>query len=213
MSKNIILICLLVLLFITGCSQKELITTKYYNDYSKDDILLATKRAVLSTQEKEKYMIDSYRDRVEIVKIDVVSYITGSKIIVKEYTIKVKEDDFGTKADMSIQGYFEPDKTMRYQVDKNEHNFIWERIDFFLNEKDMLYLDAYKYTQNTPLGDSFNTSIGGLYSDKLINSSKSLKNNIEFSNGPILDNVDTIKEEELLEDYELLVEEIDYDSF
>jgi hypothetical protein len=204
---------LLLAIFISGCSQKEIVTTKYYDKFSKDDVLLAGKRAFITTQD-DKYVIDSYRNKLEVTKIDTFYHLVGSKIVVKEYSLEVEEDDFGTLAKMTVIGYYDPDKKGKYYVDKDEHNFIWEKMDFFLAERDSLYLDAYNDSKKTPLGDSFKTNIGGFYEEKIIKPSKFMKSNQEFENGVIeCDKKDTVESDTIIEkDDDLNIEEIGHDE-
>lgn len=204
---------LLLALFISGCSQKEIVTTKYYDKFSKDDVLLAGKRAFITAQD-DKYVIDSYRDRLEVTKIDTFYHLVGSKIVVKEYLLEVEEDDLGTLAKMTVIGYYDPDKKGKYYVDKDEHNFIWEKMDFFLAERDSLYLDAYNDSKKTTLGDSFKTNIGGFYEEKIIKPSKFMKANQEFENGVIeCGQKDTVESDTIIEkDDELNIEEIGHDE-
>ncbi|MDY0320269.1 MAG: hypothetical protein RBR23_00925 [Arcobacteraceae bacterium] len=204
---------LLLALFISGCSQKEIVTLKYYDKFSKDDVLLAGKRAFITAQD-DKYVIDSYRDRLEVTKIDTFYHLVGSKIVVKEYLLEVEEDDLGTLAKMTVIGYYDPDKKGKYYVDKDEHNFIWEKMDFFLAERDSLYLDAYNDSKKTTLGDSFKTNIGGFYEEKIIKPSKFMKANQEFENGVIeCGQKDTVESDTIIEkDDELNIEEIGHDE-
>lgn len=204
---------LLLAIFISGCSQKEIVTTKYYDKFSKDDVLLAGKRAFVTVQ-NDKYVVDSYRDRLEVTKIDTFYHLVGSKIVVKEYLLEVEEDDLGTLAKMTVVGYYDPDKKGKYYVDKDEHNFIWEKMDFFLAERDSLYLDAYNDSKKTSLGDSFKTNIGGFYEEKIIKPSKLMKANQEFENGVIeCEKKDTLEADTIIEkDDELNIEEIGHDE-
>ncbi len=204
---------LLLAIFISGCSQKEIVTSKYYDKFSKDDVLLAGKRAFITSQ-SDKYVIDSYRDRLEVTKIDTFYHLVGSKIVVKEYLLEVEEDDLGTLAKMTVVGYYDPDKKGKYYVDRDEHNFIWEKMDFFLAERDSLYLDAYNDSKKTSLGDSFKTNIGGFYEEKIIKPSKFMKSNQEFENGVIeCDKKDTLEADTIIEqDNDLNIEEIGYDE-
>jgi len=182
-------------------------------NFSKDDVLLAGKRAFITSQ-SDKYVIDSYRDRLEVTKIDTFYHLVGSKIVVKEYLLEVEEDDLGTLAKMTVVGYYDPDKKGKYYVDRDEHNFIWEKMDFFLAERDSLYLDAYNDSKKTSLGDSFKTNIGGFYEEKIIKPSKFMKSNQEFENGVIeCDKKDTLEADTIIEqDNDLNIEEIGYDE-
>lgn len=204
---------LVLALFISGCSQKEIVTTKYYDKFSKDDVLLAGKRAFIITQ-GDTYVVDPYRNKLEVTKIDTFYHLVGSKITVKEYLLEVEEDELGTLAKITIVGYYDPDKKGKYYVDKDEHKVIWEKMDFFLAQRDSLYLNAYNYSRNTSLGESFKTNIGGFYEEKIIKPSKLMKANQEFENGVIeCEKKDTLEAETIIEkDDDLNIEEIGYDD-
>jgi hypothetical protein len=208
--KNLLLV-LFLLFMISGCSQKEIVTTKYYENFSKDDVLLAGKRAFLITQ-GEEFIVDSYRNRLEVTKIGLFYHLVGNKIVIKEYVLNVEEDDLGVLAKMTIIGSYDMDKKGKYYVDTNEHDFIWDKMDFFLNESDKLYIDAHHYTKNTPLNDSYKVNIGGYYNDKLISSSKKEKQNQEFENGMLNDENKTIESSSIIQEDDLQVEEIGHDD-
>ncbi|MCK9337719.1 MAG: hypothetical protein M0P43_07810 [Arcobacteraceae bacterium] len=208
--KNLLFVIFL-LFMVSGCTQKEIVTTKYYENFSKDDVLLAAKRAFLITQ-GEEYVVDSYRDRLEVTKIGLFYHLVGNKIVIKEYLLNVEEDDLGVNAKMTIIGSYDMDKKGKYYVDTNEHNFIWDKIDFFLNQSDALYIDANHYTKNTPLNDSYKVNIGGYYSDKVIVSSKKEKQNQEFENGMINPENKTIESSTIIQEDSLQVEEIGHDD-
>ncbi len=119
----------LFLLF-SGCSHKEVLTSSYYPSYTKDEILLAGKYAFKSGKEYE-YIVDSYRDRLEVTKIGV----RFSALHHKDYLLKVEEDACGTMATLEAEGSFGAEKTDKYFFWKNEHLDIWEKIEYFVAEK------------------------------------------------------------------------------
>lgn len=184
-----------------------MITTKYYNNYTKDEVLLASKRAFIVAQD-DKYIIDSYRDRLEVTKIELFYHFVGNKVTVKEYLVEVEEDDFGTIAKMTIQGYYDPDKKGQYYVDKDEHSYIWDKVDFFLKQKDSFYIDAYHYSKGSDLQESFKVNTAGSYYDKLINPTKVQKASHEFKNGLIGDEHTSVEIESIITQPDEVVEEI-----
>lgn len=118
----------LFLLF-SGCSHKEVLTSSYYPSYTKDEILLAGKYAFKSGKEHE-YIVDSYRDRLEVTKIGV----RFSTLHHKDYLLKVEEDACGTMATLEAEGSFGAEKTDKYLFWENEHLDIWEKIDYFIGK-------------------------------------------------------------------------------
>ncbi|MDD3451214.1 hypothetical protein [Sulfurimonas sp.] len=119
----------LFLLF-SGCSHKEALTSSYYPSYTKDEILLAGKYAFKSGKEYE-YIVDSYRDRLEVTKIGVGFYVLHHK----DYLLKVEEDACGTMATLEAEGSFGVEKTDKYLFSQSEHLDVWEKIEYFLAEK------------------------------------------------------------------------------
>lgn len=130
MKKNLFSIGLgaLFLLF-SGCSHKEALTSSYYPSYTKDEVLLAGKYAFRSGKEYE-YIVDSYRDRLEVTKIEV----RFSTLHHKDYLLKVEEDACGTMATLEAEGSFGAEKTDKYLFGENEHLDIWEKIDYFIGK-------------------------------------------------------------------------------
>ncbi|MGE4419447.1 MAG: hypothetical protein AB7D38_06405 [Sulfurimonas sp.] len=169
----------IVFLFFSGCSHKEVLASKYYPNYTKDDILLAGKYAFL-IDENSEYVVDSYRDRLEATKIGLIFDV----LFHEDYVLKVEEDDCGTLATLILEGSFGVDKMSKYNFleHKNLQNRrmkYWENIEFLINKEnrkfiffDMGKADAYKNVFIEPTKD-MSTCI--------------IKN--EFENGLMRDNV------------------------
>ncbi len=163
----------LFLLF-SGCSHKEVLTSAYYPSYTKDEILLAGKYAFKSGKEYE-YIVDAYRDRLEVTKIGFDFYSLHHK----GYLLKVEEDACGTLATLEAEGSFGAEKTDKYLFGENEHLDIWEKIEYFV-------------TQKSDDIDSFDTNETDRYRNIFIKPTKdmskcSIKN--EFENGLIKESV------------------------
>lgn len=121
-----------IFLFFSGCSQKEVVTSNYYPNYTKDEILLAGKYVFLSAEPYE-YIVDSYRDRLEVTKIGLIFYTLHHN----DYRLTVEEDACGTLATLMAEESFGTEKTDKYSFSQNEHLDIWKKIDYFAGKKNL----------------------------------------------------------------------------
>lgn len=144
--KHLIFICLSVVFIFSGCSNKEATISKYYPDYAKDDILLAGKYAFLVDKNHE-YVIDSYRDHLEVTEIDLVF----NTLVHNDYMLKVEEDDCGTLATVTFKSSLGIDKvskysSLEYKNLQNNHIRFLEKIEFFINKNNrkFVFLDISK---------------------------------------------------------------------
>ncbi len=130
MKKNLFTLCLgAIFLLFSGCGHKELLTSKYYPNYTKDDILLAGKYAFLIDNDDE-YIVDSYRDRLEATKIELVFHT----LLHKDYMLKVEEDACGTLATLVLEGSFGANKTSKYYPSKYQHKKFWSKVALFIDK-------------------------------------------------------------------------------
>ncbi len=118
-----------VFLLFGGCAHKESIVSKYYPNYTKDAILLAGKYAFLSDTSHE-YVIDAYRDRLEVTKIGLVF----NELLHEDYILKVEEDACGTMAMLTLKHSFGMEKTEYRSMQLNRMEFL-EKMDFFVLEE------------------------------------------------------------------------------
>lgn len=174
MKKNLFSVGLgaLFLLF-SGCSHKEVLTSNYYPSYTKDEILLAGKYAFKSGKEYE-YIVDAYRDRLEVTKIGFDFYTLHHK----DYLLKVEEDACGTLATLVAEGSFGTEKTDKYIFSEHEHSDIWDNIDYFVAEKnhefdssDINETDGYKNIFIKPTKDMSACTIKNEFENGLIKES------------------------------------------
>ncbi|MCK9472605.1 hypothetical protein [Sulfurimonas sp.] len=124
-----------VFLLFSGCSHKEVLVSKYYPNYAKDDILLAGKYAFL-TDKHHEYIVDSYRDRLEATKIDLIFHV----LFHEDYVLKVEEDACGTLATLMLDGSFGVKKMNKYSSLEHKnlqirHNEFWEKIELFTSKE------------------------------------------------------------------------------
>lgn len=146
MSKYIFLFFLIVF---TGCSTKQevYVSKKVYNEISKDAILEAAKSLfVLSNKDNDNndFIINSYRDRVEVDKIMFENNIIKTDIIVDKWILDVHQLENESRANLVLirkDGLIEDDNI---NTNKNAHNLFWDRIDFILGiNKDWKFCSGY----------------------------------------------------------------------
>lgn len=128
MNKLTLLIVFSAFIF-TACSSKKIVTTKYFPNYTKDDVLLAGKKTFLDDGGYE-YIVDSYRDKLEVTQISLLFYTLQHK----DYMFTTQEDECGTTASLSIDGSFGLDKKATFSYMETLHQFFWNDIEFFLTQ-------------------------------------------------------------------------------
>lgn len=135
-------ICLSAVFVFGGCSQKDMNISKYYPNYTKDDILLAGKYAFLIDKNHE-YIVDAYRDRLEATEVDLVF----NTLVHYDYMLKVEEDACGTLATITFKGSVGIDKIGEYYKNlQNNHIKFLKKVEFFINKNDrkFVFLDISK---------------------------------------------------------------------
>ena len=173
--KNFYISIFFTILFLSfsGCAQKEFVTKRYYPDFTKDEILNAGKLAFLNDGDNE-YIIDSYRDRLEVTKIEIIFDILEHK----DYILNVKEDNCGTSADLKAIVSYGALKELNHNDFEFQHKWIWNRIDSFLGKKDDGFTSLF---------------VANIDSKKIIKPTKDLSECVisdEFSSGVIKDKID-----------------------
>lgn len=136
--KIIFLISILSIFFIVGCSSKNVYSssTKYYdNNITKDQLLHAVKR-VFTLSDNHAFIIDAYRDDLNVTK---------SKASYKIYTMDIRNDHFDFKVDenttvkklkatLAISRTFGIDEKDKYYLENSSgaYELFWDRVDFIL---------------------------------------------------------------------------------
>lgn len=129
-----VLFLLVLLLSFSGCSSQKVVPSKnYFPKYTKDEILLAGKEVFLAEGEY-KYIIDSYRDRLEVTRISVEFAILGHQ----DYLLSVKEDECGTRVSLKFTSSTGVDKKPNHRSSKLDKDIFWENIQSFLDKKQSL---------------------------------------------------------------------------
>jgi len=140
--KIMLLISLASIFFIVGCSTKNDYpkSVKYFdNNISKDNLLHAAKK-VFYFADKEAFMIDAYRNDLNVTK---------SKADYKLYTMDIQNDHFdfnvdqnntnkSLKATLSIYRTYgvDDDKPYYLQIDDSTYKLFWDRVSYFLGQKE-----------------------------------------------------------------------------
>jgi len=127
--------------FIVGCSLKNnyTSTTKSFDkNITKDQLLHAVKR-VFKIIDNDAFIIDSYRDEINITK---------PKAVYKFYTMDIQNDNFNFKIDdnqslptmdatISISRTYGVEGKKRVYVDENSFTYklFWDRVEYLLGLK------------------------------------------------------------------------------
>jgi len=143
---------LLSLSFLSGCTSKEFQTTNYFDALTKDEILEAGKLVFF---DDGKYLIDSYRDRLEVTKIGIVFHTLQHE----DYVLNVEENECGTNATLKMTSSYGVDKILNHDAFELEHKLFWYKVESILEEKHELQEMAQNETADevkkelTPLKD------------------------------------------------------------
>lgn len=119
---------LAVLVFLSGCSSKEFQTTRYFDALTKDEVLEAGKLVFF---DKDKYIIDSYRNRLEVTKIGIVFHTLTHE----DFVLNVEENECGTNATLKMTSNYGVDKVLNNDAFELEHRFFWYQVESILEDK------------------------------------------------------------------------------
>jgi hypothetical protein len=134
------LISLAVVIFTIGCGvkNKQIITKKTFDqNLTKDQLLFAAKR-VFSLSDHDQYIVDSYRNELNVTK---------PKATYKLFTMDIQNDNFDFRVDdtngtmdayLSISRSYGVNKKDRYYLEKDNFTYtlFWERMEYLLGIKD-----------------------------------------------------------------------------
>ena len=134
------LIFLLVLIVFTGCSQKQeiLVTKKVYPDISKNAIFNATKTLFTlsnETNQDKSFIVDSYRDRIEVNKIIFKDNIIKVDLILDKWLLELYQTDTETRANLIFVRRDGINLDDVKDTDNNVHELFWDRLDYLLGLK------------------------------------------------------------------------------
>lgn len=115
------------IILLSECFAKEFQSESYFDGFTKDEILEASKLSILINEDYE-YVIDSYRNRLEITKISVLF----GNLMHKDFVLYVDENECGTNASLKISINEGIDKTASGEVSEKEYQLFWDNIKLFL---------------------------------------------------------------------------------
>ena len=133
---NKIIVILVVIIF-AGCSQKQdiLVTKKVYPDISKNAVFNAAKTLfTLSNKENanKSFIIDAYRDKLEINKIMFEDNIIKVNIVLDKWILELSQAEKETRANLIIIRRDGLNKDDIEYIDENVHKLFWDRLDYLL---------------------------------------------------------------------------------
>lgn len=175
-----------IIVLFSGCAQKEFTTNRYFNGFTKDEILNAGKLAFADIPNSE-YIVDSYRNKLEITKIE----LFYNNLTQKEYRLKVDEDNCGSTAILEVTTANSEGKYLKHN-DIKEHDDIWNRMDYFLGKKNEVLANGKKLIRTDALNKLFIDYVQNITNKKVIKPSKDLSGCVienEFSFGVIQDKI------------------------
>lgn len=137
-------IFLLFLIVFTGCSSRQdvYISKKVYNGISKDAILEAAKVLFILSNENndnKDFVIDSYRDGLEVNKIIFENNIIKINIISEKWILDVQQFDNESRVNLVLirKDALASEESLDIEnINKNVYNLFWDRIDYLLGIKD-----------------------------------------------------------------------------
>ncbi|MDD3056214.1 MAG: hypothetical protein PHE16_10070 [Aliarcobacter sp.] len=131
------IIVILVMIIFAGCSQKQdiLVTKKVYPDISKNAVFNAAKTLfTLSNKENanKSFIIDAYRDKLEINKIMFEDNIIKVNIVLDKWILELSQAEKETRANLIIIRRDGLNKDDIEYIDENVHKLFWDRLDYLL---------------------------------------------------------------------------------
>ncbi len=138
MYKNIVI--LVIFLFFSGCAnrfvnsntdiEKEQVSSRHYDNISKDDILNNIKKIFYITD--SKFVVDSYRSKVISTRVNQYYRILDSILIIDIWEVSVTQDKNGAIVTLRATRQYGEDEENKQTLSSKEHNIFWERFEFLL---------------------------------------------------------------------------------
>ena len=134
------LLIIFILIVFANCSEEQnvLVTKKVYLDVSKNAIFDAAKTLFNISNESNKdksFIIDSYRDKLEVNKIIFKENIIKINIISDKWLLELNQNGNETRANLILirrDGLNEDDIE---DIDVSVHELFWDRLDYLLGLK------------------------------------------------------------------------------
>lgn len=127
-------IFLAVLIVFTGCATKEEYTKKkIYKGYSKDAVLEATKKVFLLADRDKQFQINSFRNKVEVVKPKFYYNVVHVGVYLDTWVIEVVQEENQVRAflDLKRTEVIDENKNLKIHKDINTKIF-WNRLEYLL---------------------------------------------------------------------------------
>jgi len=127
--------------FLFGCTASVEIpkySTKTYEGIQKDQVLHATKKVFRAFHNKD-FLIDSYRNDVNITRTKVNYYVLSAAIEQDNFHVNAIENNGTTTAILNISrshGLEENEEIQFIYSDETIHKLLWDRIEYFLGLKE-----------------------------------------------------------------------------
>ncbi len=142
---KIVISAIVLLLFFAGCSVSKVQNNgshidkmekseKVYKSINKDDLLHAFKKVFILAN-SEKFVIDSYRDGLNITRVNEVYKFVTIQIETDNYEFKInKEDNGDIKVKLLISRGFGADNDNKEYLNKDNsvYKLLWNRADYLL---------------------------------------------------------------------------------
>lgn len=201
------IIIILITLVFAGCSQKQdidltknvIVAKKNYTNISKNAVFDAAKVLFTISNEKNEnksFIIDSYRDKLEVSKIIFEYNLIRGDINLDKWDLELYQTEKETRANLIITRRDGLNENEIKSVDKNVVNLFWDRLDYLLGlKKD--WQECNKYFEDKPLDSFHNITKYDFCSDYFITSipdDKYIQKNILISEQESNKNtIDTVK--------------------
>ena len=201
------IIIILITLVFAGCSQKQdidltknvIVAKKNYPNISKNAVFDAAKVLFTISNEKNEnksFIIDSYRDKLEVSKIIFEYNLIRGDINLDKWNLELYETEKETRANLIITRRDGLNENEIKSIDKNVVNLFWDRLDYLLGlKKD--WQECNKYFADKPLDSFHNITQYDFCSDYFITSipdNKYIQKNILISEQESNKNtIDTVK--------------------
>lgn len=131
MIKSILLV--LVAIFIAGCAPKPELSMQKFDKYTKDEVLNAAKK-IFILADNENFIIDSYRNELNVTKFKAAHYGYKMDIVVDKLYFKAFSEYNSTRAELSMNRSYGVDESDSKLMPKSAHNIFWNRLNYLLGE-------------------------------------------------------------------------------
>lgn len=131
------LLVIFMLAILANCSENQdiYVTKKVYNNISKNAIFDAAKTLFNLSNDAnadKSFVIDSYRDKLEVNKIIFEDNIIKVDIILDKWILELYQMENETRANLIFIRRDGINQDDLKQIDENVHQLFWDRLDYLL---------------------------------------------------------------------------------